>query len=214
MKYKIITILSLLALVGCNQKPKQSVTQKADNMSISIAKPIEDTIKFLFNPIDSPLTICGITTGVNADSDVVKKYGKGYYIKNLGHGGGRLYVDSIKGLTLITTIGVDYIIEQTELYQGVERPKYSKYVKLSKKAFAHNTSIDNSTINGLELGVSANTILKSFGKPIRSSETKEFKKYEYWYDFSVNKPREDFPFITDFKFRNDSLVSISCEQTE
>lgn len=209
MRYIISTILLVLAFIGCNQKPKQkqSVTQRVDSISISVAKSIEDTINFLFNPVDSPLTVCGITVGNDVDSEVVNKYGEGYYIQELGHGGGRMFVDKVKKLTLITTIGVDGIIEEVELYNDFKRPKDIMDTVLDKKAYAH-VNIKDATINKFTLGVSSKVILRAFGKPLKTSLEKSILRYEYYYDFLNKKEPNNLPYFAEFMFKNDTLITV------
>ena len=70
------------------------------------------------------LYVAKIHVGLKAtkDTEVVALYGNGYFVSDEGHSGGRYYINRDRSVTLHTVIGVDDIIEQVELSQGIEIP--------------------------------------------------------------------------------------------
>jgi hypothetical protein len=57
----------------------------------------------------------GVVPGFSLDQDILTIYGKGYFVDTIGHGGGRVYMDSTKSIQMVEEIGVDNIIESIKI---------------------------------------------------------------------------------------------------
>jgi len=217
MKQFFFLVIIIGVSLGCSKKPNDQnkvISNKRVAITTTDTLPIEPN-KFLFNPIDSPITICGITVGYTKDSTVINRFGKGYYIKDMPHGGARFFYDSLKNVTLISIIGVDNFIDNVEYYKGKKlfKPLFLDDY-LPKEAYKH-TSINENMTNGIPFGISPKIIKTAYGEPTKISEADSLLTYEYFHDFNSKvKPKYELPFSATFEFINDSLVSvigIMCE---
>lgn len=120
MKHLFILAIIIGISFGCNRKPpEQNKLIQEKNVSVATKDTLSIApIKFLFNPVDSPITICGITAGYTKDSSVINMFGEGYYIKEIPHGGARVFYDSLKDITLISIIGVDRCIDKWNIFRS------------------------------------------------------------------------------------------------
>src|SRR5580693_9135296 len=93
-----------------------------------------------------PLSCVGITAGTSTDAMVQKLYGKGYFVPDESHLGGRYYVDPKHRVTLHTEIGTDWDIDGIEYQQGVHFPQKptAKMLKAAETPqLTDNEKIDN-----------------------------------------------------------------------
>lgn len=111
-----------------------------------------------------PLNFAGITVGVNTDSHVERLLGKGVFRPNEGHTGGRYFIDAHKTATLHIVEGVDRIVEEVTVTEGISR---------ELKAAERNTAITRwfdphepfGKWGGLHLGSTKDDVLSNLGEP-------------------------------------------------
>jgi hypothetical protein len=111
-----------------------------------------------------PLNFAGITVDVNTDSQVQRVLGKGVFREDEGHTGGRYYVDSNSTATLHIVEGVNRVVEELTVAEGL-----SNKIKMSERAGAISKWFDPhepfGNYHALHLGSTKEEVLSNLGEP-------------------------------------------------
>ncbi len=149
-----------------------------------------------------PQSCAGIKVGVANDADVQKLYGKGYFVANESHAGGRYYVDPGHRVTLHVEIGVDRIIDGLEYREGMQFPGKSTAQMLKAAETARLTG--NEKVDGaLPLGATMHDVRARYGKPTHDSVEDGRRTLAY----NLENPSSG-GYDVNFVFRKDRLVRV------
>lgn len=162
-----------------------------------------------------PLTLAGITVGKTSDETVVKMYGKGYFVKDEDHLGGRYYVDSSKCVTLHIQLDPDSIIDDVEFEKGVHLPPKATPEQFKKALSTQLTTDKTLASNGFGLGVNSKAVLKRYGSPWRNTVKSSKKSSGVLQYFATASDRSDvMQYNAIFTFGNDHLTGIEISNGE
>jgi hypothetical protein len=126
----------------------------------------------------------GIVVGFTIDRDAVALHGKGFFTKELGHLGGRYYVDEKRSVTMVMEIGVNHVIDSVKVQRGSLNPKgpgSSRLIPISKR-------IDPKEGFGiwrrLHLGSTSNEVRENLGDPAEIKKNSEHSEtWTYYTDY-------------------------------
>ncbi len=113
-----------------------------------------------------PLTLAGIKVGFTTDRQVVAKFGRGYFVGDEGHLGGRYFVAPPGGKArpaLHVEIGVDHIIDEASLTDDSQ----TFHRKLNVKRALCSRLAHLPYVSGLSLGSTLGETRARWGKPAR-----------------------------------------------
>ncbi len=122
------------------------------------------------------LSWAGITPSETKDKELVKKYGKGLWLEDVGHTGGRAYLTSNKSIVLIAELhgdDVDSITVASSNAVSYEIPHLEEVpiVKLLP---------NQASFGGVGLGDDRNTVYKILGPPADSGRSAEGGQILTW----------------------------------
>lgn len=150
-----------------------------------------------------PLRVAGVVVGYSRDADVRQLYGAGLFKPEEGHVGGRYYSDPSSSVTLHVEIGVDDVIEEATLSQGISASLKKKGALMQSQYL----KMSDSTDYGVKLGDSVRSILDAFGPPKENKRDGNKRKIVYVADY------ETVPWVlyysASFEFENDKLISLT-----
>ena len=162
-----------------------------------------------------PLALAGITVGKTNDATVVKMYGKGYFVADEDHLGGRYYVDSSKSVTLHIQLGPDRIIDDVKFEKGVHLPAKATPEQLKQAISTQLTTDKTLAIKGFGLGVDSATVLKRYGSPKENTVKSNKKSSWVLIYFATENDRSDvMQYQATFTFQIDHLTGIEVSNGE
>jgi hypothetical protein len=116
---------------------------------------------------------------------------------------------------MVSTIGVDWTIEEVELYAGKARPFYINEIDDIPSAAYRHVHLPDVTFNGFPLGLDTVTVRRLFGKPRQIDHSKGKTIYQYYFKYGdEHVPINELPPSARFDFHNDSLISVDCEESD
>jgi hypothetical protein len=145
--------------------------------------------------------IGGIRAASSHDPDVVEKYGEGFFVQNEGHGGGRYYIHPSHTYTFHIEIGVDKLIEDVEIFEGVHLPQAASTKSALSKKLPHNISIDH----GIRLGMTSAELIAILGQPHERQIKGDSLTLEY---HTSEDDRVFLAYDAYYEFKNDRLIRI------
>lgn len=152
-----------------------------------------------------PLSFAGITIGVNTDSHVRRLLGQGVFRKDEGHTGGRYFVDVNGGATLHIVEGVDRVIDELTVAEGI-----SHEIKASERAMARSNWFDPHEPLGnwhaLRLGSTKQEVLLNLGEP-----QKRIRDDEWQYESTCTC---ELPAYLNVSFKAGRLVEFAMAEEE
>lgn len=149
-----------------------------------------------------PSSLCGVSAGRTVDSEVTKRFGKGYFVADEDHLGGRYFVDPKHRITLHTTIGVDRVIFTVELTEGVRLP--SRSALALRRAETRALEPPKTLFRSLRLRDSAEAVRRAMGRPEEVPAPRGLRAIRY----SAPESDEELDHHVEFRFRSDRLVSV------
>jgi hypothetical protein len=151
----------------------------------------------------------GIRVGVTKEREVIKKYGKGKFLRDGGHGGGLAYLDSTKEIELIIEIGVDNIIECLTL-KRIDSTDSIKGIpvsyKVNKNAFFYKNKF---TFNSHKHYVG-----KRLGEPSTSRKWGKKEDNEEDWTYLTDECEQFINIEVTIEFHGDNIYKISLENGE
>lgn len=133
---------------------------------------------------DNPMgrgTVCfppswdGLVAGYSIDRDVVTIYGTGRFIRNIGHGGGRAYLDSTKSVEMITDIEVDNRVESIRITSTEGREADLRNTPVSERI---NKDAGFGMWKKLRIGSGSDSVTTNLGEPY--SRKKNSQGHAVW----------------------------------
>jgi len=152
-----------------------------------------------------PLNFAGITVSVNTDSQVQRLLGKGVFRQDEGHTGGRYFIDLNRTATLHIVEGVDQVIEDLTVTEGVSHkftiPEQTNAVS---KWFDPHEPFGN--YHALQLGSSKGMVLGNLGEPQRRVTP---DKWEYESTCAC-----EIPSYLTFSFKAGRVIQVELSDEE
>ena len=152
-----------------------------------------------------------IVIGGGQDAAALRRtLGDGCYVEDEGHLGGRYYTNSKRTFTFHAEFGVDWVLEDIELIQGLEVPDTctSSKTLVSKR-------LDKPIVvqHGVRLGMSAAELIQALGTPVsdRTTEGVRVLLFEAAYD---TDDRVALFYEARYAFKADRLFFISLHDGE
>ncbi len=134
----------------------------ATGLVVSLAEPLPSQAQK--GTVCWPLSFAGVTVGVTTDSQVQRLLGEGVFRPEEGHTGGRYFIDANKTATLHIVEGVDRVVEEVTLSQGV-----AAEIKANERSAAVSKWFDPEEQFGnwhvLHLGSTEKEVLSNLGEP-------------------------------------------------
>ncbi len=158
-----------------------------------------------------PLVCAKIKVGSSIDSDVQHMYGKGYFVRDEGHLGGRYYIDEKHQVTLHVEIGVDRVVESIDYSQGIHLP-IMPTTKVLQIASSPGLTADKEIQGNIILGATLKSIIKRWGTPSKNRISKGNGEIEY--DADEKSMKEVLFYKAQLRFHNGRLHSISIYNGE
>jgi hypothetical protein len=187
----IVVMLCLPALFGCNAKPDQKRNHGRD-------------------PARYPIRCANIFVGITTDPIVCAIYGEGAFAELEGHGGGRYFTDTEKSVTLHTVIGVDKVIDEASIEEGLQIPDEikSKAENLVSQWLKKSVSVEG----GIRLGASLSEVTTRYGPPDEQHTANGKNILKYRADYL------DLEYVLEyearFEFVRDRLVKVTIYNGE
>jgi hypothetical protein len=125
------------------------------------------------------MELAGIKLG-SSGQEVMKRYGKGLYVKDEGHTGGVYYVTPDRSFTLHLEFGVDYSIDSISISKGIDLPKGYDEVKHPLKSL-ETVNLKKSAL--VSWGKTPEDIIKQFGKPNEDKASGSRRTLKFKYDY-------------------------------
>ena len=152
-----------------------------------------------------PRAFAGIVFEAALDSDIQKRYGKGYFVRDESHGGGRYFVDPAHRVTLHVELGPDHTIDELVYQRGVHLPG-NPTAKMLRAAETSRLTDHETVDNVIALGATPHAIRALYGKPHKESEEngERILAYDYY-------PPNQVGYDANFVFRNAALVRVYFE---
>ena len=107
------------------------------------------------------LSWAGITPGTTKDHELIRKYGKGVWLENVGHTGGRAYITSDRSIVLIAELHEDEVDSITVASSS----SVSDEIPHMKAVPIVPTLPNRASFGGVHLGDRADTVYKKLGPP-------------------------------------------------
>ncbi len=159
-----------------------------DSKSISAALPLVQQIG-------------NIRPATSHDPDVVERYGEGLFVRDEGHGGGRYYINQSYSYTFHIEIGVDKLIEDVEIFEGVHLPQSASTKRALSKKLPDTISIDH----GIKLGMKSAELIAILGQEHERKMTGDSLTLEY---HTSEDERVFLAYDAYYEFKNDRLIRI------
>ena len=160
--------------------------------------------------LSHPIAVCGLSPGYATDGAIQRLYGKGLFIADEDHGGGRYFVDPQHQITLHTTIGVDKVISLVECSEGVQLP--SSDASSMKLAVTARLKPPKRIIRDLQFGASISDVKRVYGSPKRDETVHGERILQY--SFKPNGGTSDYEYYVRFGFKRGRLAKVSAYNGE
>ena len=120
-----------------------------------------------------PLHFAGVTVGLTTDAQVQRLLGRGVYRPDEGHTGGRYFLDLKRTSTLHVVEGVDRVVEELTLRNGIDAAlKPTEYAVSASRWLNPGEGFGN--WHALHLGSTMAEALENLGEPVRKLNNDEW----------------------------------------
>jgi hypothetical protein len=156
-------------------------------------------------------TIAGLVVGQKTvDQAVVRTFGRGCFVQEEGHGGGRYYTDLARRVTLHTVIGVDWATDEIELSAFVDLPPACRNAKRTLSPALSEVPIIE---HGLRFGMSSSDVIGVLGRPDGDKLARGARTISYRATYDTD-PRINLEYEAKFRFVGDRLTKVSLYDGE
>jgi hypothetical protein len=143
---------------------------------------------------DVPHSCAGIEIEAAHDADVQKQYGKGYFVADESHLGGRYYIDTAHTVTLHVQIGTDRGIDGVEVQEGIHLPR-KPTPQMLKAAETPRLPVNIKIDGELALGATLHEVRARYGKPTTDRQQGDLRTLGYTIPGSAHSLEYDVNFI-------------------
>ena len=158
-----------------------------------------------------PLLCAGIRVGHSTDSQVVQRFGKGLFLEDEGHGGGRYYTDTARKVTLHVEIGPGSVIESLQYQRGIYL-RGAPGPDALRRAVSQALSAHEQVQPNIALGTSPRRLIRLFGRPLRTRRHGDQLAVVYETDY--NMTRDIIDYKAEFRFVRGRLTYVDIENGE
>ncbi|HKT24315.1 MAG TPA: hypothetical protein VJR04_06910 [Terriglobales bacterium] len=152
-----------------------------------------------------PLNFAGLTVGVNDDSHVRRLLGAGVFRADEGHTGGRYFIDEKQVATLHVVEGVDNVVEELTLMEGVA-PNIKAVDRKAAITKWFNPHEQFGKWHQLHLGSTKDEVLSNLGQPQKQISQ---NKWEYESTCAC-----ELAAYLDLSFKAGRLVQVAISEEE
>jgi hypothetical protein len=144
------------------------------------------------DPARYPMRLAGVFVGVSTGDAVRRYYGAGFFVEDEGHTGGLYYIDKAHSVTLHVVLGVDQVVEEVSLSEGLALPD-SPIERLPVGVESERLDARAYTEAGVRLGVGPEVVMAAFGPPDADQSEAGVHTIKYVTDFEETPPFSTIP---------------------